>query len=96
MKKRTLLFSMMIIMSISLFIVTSSHEKEPIRLFLANIESFAADESAGEYTCTATTKCYNMIGQEDGSVSCSGDVCSRGSDWSGNRWVECDGRRTSC
>ena len=37
-----------------------------------------------------------MIGQKDGSVSCSGNVCSRGSDWSGKRWVECDGNKTYC
>ncbi|MDC2382185.1 hypothetical protein PO144_09165, partial [Bacteroides ovatus] len=65
------------------------------RQTLDNIESLAAGED-GQYSCTASTDCYNMIGQKDGSVSCSGNVCSRGSDWSGKRWVECDGNKTYC
>lgn len=65
-------------------------------LTLNNIESLAQGEGGGNYKCTATTNCYNAIGQVDGSVSCEGDVCSRGSDWWGNRWVECDGHKTSC
>ena len=64
-------------------------------LTLDNIESLAEGED-GQYSCTASTDCYNMIGQKDGSVSCSGNVCSRGSDWSGKRWVECDGNKTYC
>lgn len=38
------------------------------------------------YSCTVTSNCGNQ-----GSVSCTGQSCSRG--W---MWVECDGKRTDC
>lgn len=40
----------------------------------------------GNYSCTITSNCGNQ-----GSVSCTGQSCSRG--W---MWVECDGKRTDC
>lgn len=96
MKKHFLLLGVCAIIACSLFFISSSKKMESMEFLFDSIESLAADESGGPYSCTASTTCYNIIGQEDGSVSCSGNVCSRGSDWSGNRWVECDGHRTSC
>jgi hypothetical protein len=48
--------------------------------------AFASDgESDGGYSCSVTSECYS------GSVSCTGQVCSRGSGW-----VKCDGNKTEC
>lgn len=37
------------------------------------------------YSCTVTSDCSN------GSISCTGEVCSRG-----YAWVKCDGKKTTC
>lgn len=42
-------------------------------------------------SCTVMSYCYNWLGQIVGSVSCTGRVCSRGSEW-----VKCDGVKTEC
>lgn len=98
MKKKILLLSSTGLIALAtLFLSSNSTQpKGVLMLTLEDIESFAQSESGGNYKCTATTNCYNALSQVDGSVSCEGDVCSRGSDWWGNRWVECDGHKTSC
>jgi hypothetical protein len=49
--------------------------------------AFASDgESDGGYSCSVTSECWG-----DSSVSCTGQVCSRGSGW-----VKCDGNKTEC
>ena len=52
-------------------------------LMLADIEALANGETG--YSCTVTSTCMN------GSVSCTGTSCSRGTGW-----VECNGRKTNC
>lgn len=81
--------------------IVNSKQKEMKSIFF-DLESLAAGEGSGtgesgdKYACTVTTNCYNLIGQVDGSVSCTGTKCDRGAGWSGERWVECDGHRTAC
>lgn len=59
---------------------------------LSNIEALAQNES-DKYSCTVTVECgFPLMG----SISCTGNSCSRGLDWSSGAYVECDGRRTYC
>lgn len=62
---------------------------------LANVEALAQPENggSGNYSCTATVDCGFPLG---GSVSCSGQKCSRGIDWTRGSYVECDGYKTFC
>ena len=39
-------------------------------MFLSSIEALAGDEAG--YSCTVSLKCYNLIGEETGEVSCTG------------------------
>lgn len=45
----------------------------------------------GGTSCTVTSKCFGIFGGEEGSVSCTGKVCERGSGY-----VICDGQKTKC
>ena len=62
---------------------------------LTNVEALAQPENggSGNYSCTATVDCGLPLG---GSVSCSGQRCSRGIDWTRGAYVECDGNKTFC
>ena len=61
-------------------------------LTLFNIEALAQNEG-GNYSCTVTVDCGFPL---SGSISCTGNVCERGLDWSNGAYVECDGNRTYC
>ena len=61
-------------------------------LTLFNIEALAQNEG-GNYSCTVTVDCGFPL---SGSISCTGNVCERGLDWSSGAYVECDGNRTYC
>lgn len=73
-----------------------------IRISLSNIEAIANNEGGDSGTsCTATYTCVSLSGQSNGSVSCTGQKCSRGTESGGifgqeKRYVECDGVRTYC
>ena len=59
---------------------------------LSALSSLSAESETGAAgSCTATTKCFNWAGVEVGSVSCSGNRCSRGTSS-----VTCDGVTTDC
>ena len=73
---------------------------------LADIETLAQNESGSEsggYSCTVSTNCYNYsMTHILGTISCSGQKCSRGTETTGTfivheiPYVECDGHRTKC
>lgn len=64
--------------------------KKSIPLFDLEIEALAGVEN-GNTTCTVTTICRDIFGNQTGSVACQGTTCKRGI-----TWVECDGHRTDC
>lgn len=59
---------------------------------LTHVEGLAQGED-GNYSCTVTVECGFPL---TGSISCSGQNCSRGLDWSNGACVECDGNKTYC
>ena len=72
----------------------------PFKPLLNNIESLASGEVVT--TCTATYTCVDEFNNPNGSISCTGENCSRGEEKEGiifityKRYVECDGKRTYC
>lgn len=53
-------------------------------------------------TCTVTYTCTDLLGTPNGSVSCTGTSCKRGTETEGvifketRKYVECDGKKTYC
>lgn len=92
-RKRMILIAMAVavISGYNLYVAQSQKVISPDFL-LGNLEVLAQGES-GNYSCTATVECGFPM---PGSVSCSGQKCSRGMDWSKGSYVECDVKRTYC
>ncbi len=70
----------------------SKNDNQLSALGLANVEALATPETntpGSNYSCSATYDCG------DGSVSCTGDVCKRGTE-KGRKYVECDYQKTWC
>lgn len=89
--------------SVTVYITAQNQQYSIADITLANIEALADNESGGgSYSCTATTNCYDASGTNvTGSVSCTGQICSRGvidgGFWGEDTYyVECDGHRTVC
>lgn len=87
--KKILLFGVVSIsLGLGAFNFSSSVEKFT-DLTLQNIEALASSGETGG--CTASLSC-SMTSDND-FVSCTGKSCSRNPV---ERWVECDGTKTSC
>lgn len=77
--------------AVATFCIATPQGNRIMRFSLEQIESLALGEDGDGTSCTATSKCFNFWGAEEGSVSCTGTSCSRG-----HEWVECDGVTTKC
>lgn len=94
--KSLVIFCSVVLLSLLVFIKSNNVNQSNYCLFLSSIEALAGDEAG--YSCTVSSKCFNLIGQETGEVSCTGKKCSGGNTglWGSEPWVECDGNKTTC
>ncbi len=89
--KKLFLFLGCGIIATTMFLTNSKSGDNVNRMDLNSLIKVAVSsaESGGGYSCTVTSNCGT--GPNGGSVSCTGQTCSRG--W---QWVKCDGKKTTC
>jgi len=94
-KIRIAIMSFAVIGLIALNVYMINHEKDFSAIELMNLEALAT-ETGSNYSCSVSSNCYSF-GSVSGSVSCTGDTCSRSSGGAFSKpWVECDGKRITC
>lgn len=71
----------------------AANQSESDMLLAENIEALSAGDGGGSSSCSASANCLTPSGTITGSVSCSG---SSGSCFSGEGYVQCDGKQSRC
>lgn len=79
------------VIAATMFFNTNNVSGSSSDIGLASLMNMNVAYADGEYSCTATTTCYNILGSVTGSVSCTGAKCSRTV-----TSVTCDGKKTNC